>query len=113
MNDKGIISFGQHYLQNEEIQDVLVASANLNKNDKVIEVGAGDGRITKKIAQKAGRVVAYEIDEKTKSDLNALCKNYKNVEIVFDNFLKVDFFDANKLVSSLQILCFLDHNNLP
>lgn len=99
--DKGIISFGQHYLENEKIQDVLVSSAKLNKNDIVIEVGPGDGRITKKIAQKAKGVIAYEIDKKTKDELLKLKTDYDNIEIVFQNFLDAQIPIANKIVSSL------------
>lgn len=101
MSDKGIISFGQHYLENTLIQDVLVNSAALSKQDVVIEIGAGDGRITAKIADAAGKVIAYEIDEKTKLVLENLQKISNNIEIRFENFLSACLPKANKIVASL------------
>ncbi|MBQ8443911.1 MAG: hypothetical protein IJX25_00970 [Clostridia bacterium] len=101
MADKGIISYGQHYLENTEIQDILVGSAKLSKKDVVIEIGAGDGRITEKLSRQAGKVVAYEIDQKTKIQLKKLQEKCGNVEIRFENFLTASLPQANKIVASL------------
>ena len=51
-----IKSFGQHYLENEKYLLLLIESAELKKEDVVLEVGAGDGRITKRIAQQVKKV---------------------------------------------------------
>ena len=99
--EKGVISYGQHYLENEDIKKCLIESAKLNKNDVVIEVGAGDGRITNLIAEKVRQVVAYEIDEKTKDVLLQLQNKEKNIEIIFENFLTAKLPEANKIVASL------------
>lgn len=64
-----IKSFGQHYLENEKYLLLLIESAELKKEDVVLEVGAGDGRITKRIAQQVKKVVSYEIDNSTKNEL--------------------------------------------
>lgn len=53
-----IKSFGQHYLENEKYLLLLIESAELKKEDVVLEVGAGDGRITKRIAQQVKKVNA-------------------------------------------------------
>ncbi|MBE7074204.1 MAG: hypothetical protein E7379_03850 [Clostridiales bacterium] len=99
--EKGIISFGQHYLENVQMQETLINSADLKKDDVVVEIGAGDGRITRLLGKKAKKVVAYEIDEKTKDVLVELQKEQPNIEIVFQNFLEARNLEGNKLVSSL------------
>lgn len=97
-----IKSFGQHYLENEKYLLLLIESAELKKEDVILEVGAGDGRITKKIAQQVKKVVSYEIDNSTKNELQEVKNEYYNVEIYFENFLKVKkFCKIDKVVASL------------
>ena len=55
----------------------MIDSADLDKNDVVLEIGAGTGNLTKKIAKRAGRVIAFEIDKKFKPFLSRLPKNSK------------------------------------
>lgn len=90
----------QFFLKDEKIVRLLVDSAAINKKDVVLEIGAGDGRITKEIAKMAGKVVAVEIDKGFQDELRKLPKN---VEVIFGDALKV--LDNNlrfdKIVSSL------------
>lgn len=74
----------------------------MKKEDVVLEVGAGDGRITKRIAQQVKKVVSYEIDNSTKNELQEVKNEYYNVEIYFENFLKVKkLCKIDKVVASL------------
>ena len=101
--NKGVISYGQHYLDDIEVQKFFIESANITNTDVVLEVGAGDGRLTQLIAKKAKKVVSFEIDVKTKAQLVQIAKKFQNVEFVFDNFLNVDLknYEFDKIVSSL------------
>lgn len=65
----------QFFLQDEEIIEKIIKSANLNKNDTVLEVGAGTGNLTREIAKYAGRVISFEIDDRFKLFLKDLPKN--------------------------------------
>jgi 16S rRNA (adenine1518-N6/adenine1519-N6)-dimethyltransferase len=53
---------GQNLLLDENINRIMCEAAALEKNDDVIEVGAGLGALTKHLAAGAGRVLAVEID---------------------------------------------------
>lgn len=57
-------SLGQNFLINPRILDKIVAAAEITKEDVVLEVGPGTGNLTEKLAEKAGRVIAVEKDEK-------------------------------------------------
>jgi len=99
---RNLISYGQHYLQDQEYIDWLIKSAEITKKDNILEVGAGDGRITVELAKKAKKVVAYEIDKRTANILADLTKDYRNVEVIFDNFLRCTIPDnITKIVASL------------
>ncbi len=75
----------QFFLTDKEIIKKVVNFANLNKNDVVLEVGAGTGSLTAEIAKKAGKVIAFEIDKRFKPFLSKLPKN---VEVHYKNAWK-------------------------
>ena len=53
---------GQNLLLDDNINRIMVDSAALTSEDDVIEVGAGLGALTRRLAAQAGRVLAVEID---------------------------------------------------
>ncbi len=65
----------QFFLMDEEIIKKVAGFADLDKNDVVLEIGAGIGNLTREIAREAGRVIAFEIDEQFKPFLLKLPKN--------------------------------------
>jgi len=72
----------QFFLTNENIVKKMVEFAKLNKNDVVLEIGAGIGNLTAELAKKAGRVIAFEIDIRFKPFLSNLPKQ---VEVHYEN----------------------------
>ena len=57
-------SLGQNFLIDEEVLDKIVECSNINKEDLIIEIGPGLGTLTSKLLEKAGKVIAIELDEK-------------------------------------------------
>lgn len=82
-------SLGQHFLVNPRVLDKIVAAAEISKNDVVLEVGPGTGNLTKKLAEKAGKVIAIEKDRRLIELLKETFKN-TNVEIAEGDILKLD-----------------------
>jgi 16S rRNA (adenine1518-N6/adenine1519-N6)-dimethyltransferase len=55
--------FGQHFLRDEQVLEHIVAIANLPKDAHVIEIGCGQGALTKKLLeQPIAQVLVFEID---------------------------------------------------
>ena len=83
--------YGQNFLIDENIVKKIVDFPIKNKS-LVIEIGTGDGRLTKYLCSKFDRVIGYEIDEEVKDSLFDNLKEYDNYDIYFDDFLKRDVF---------------------
>lgn len=83
-------SKGQNFLIKEKIYDDIVATANLTKNDTVLEVGPGLGFLTAKLAKSAGKVVAVELDDKLAEVLRTGLDSggVENVEVVNGDILE-------------------------
>jgi len=94
---------GQHFLVDKRIAERQISYASLSDEDVVLEIGAGYGVLTKRIARKAKKVIAFEIDKKLADSLADSLDGVPNVEIICDDIMKVDFRDMkfNKVVSNL------------
>lgn len=91
--DNGGISLseriGQHVLIDNEAMDLVVNQIEPGVN--VLEIGAGPGNLTARIAERARKVIAIEIDPKFKSYLDAVQAEHPNVEVVYGDALLQDF----------------------
>ncbi len=85
--------FGQHFLVDENVLAEIVNAADLDKEDMVIEVGPGLGILTRELALKCRRVIAIEKDKKMVELLKKDLEQFKNVEIIDGDILKVNLND--------------------
>ncbi len=72
-------SFGQHFLVDENVLSKIVATAELSKSDRVLEIGPGLGVLTDQLIERAGEVVAIEADRFLAS---CLAKKYQTLQHV-------------------------------
>ncbi|MBU3907559.1 MAG: methyltransferase [Nanoarchaeota archaeon] len=93
----------QHFLIDKKILAKEIETAGLSKNDKVIEIGAGTGILTKELAKHCKEVLAFEIDKRFKDSLDQIKKENKNnnLKIIYDNALNYNWEGYNKIVSNL------------
>jgi len=82
--------FGQNFIADENVIDAIVNKSNILDDTLVIEVGPGSGSLTYKLCAKAKQVVCFEIDTTLKEILDNNLKDYNNVDIIYEDFLKVD-----------------------
>jgi len=99
-NIKGGI-FDQHFLTDAGYLDRIVAAAELKSEDVVLEIGAGIGNLTERLARKAKKVIAIEFDQALVNVLHDRFDNVGNIEIIAGDALKVDFPEFDKVVSNL------------
>lgn len=82
--------FGQNFLIDTNVLDKIIASAEITKEDCVLEIGPGIGTMTQYLAESAGEVVAVEIDKALIPILEDTLSAYDNVTIINEDILKVD-----------------------
>ena len=97
-------AFGQNFLTDTSLLDQIVEKAGVTENDTVLEIGCGAGALTSALARKAKRVVGYEIDTRLKPVLSDVLSDYKNVEIVFSDIMKVPLEDVEKKLGGEYVL---------
>ena len=92
-------AYGQHFLADENILGVIGRLAELAPDDVVLEIGPGEGVLTRYLASRVAHVHAVEIDR----DLEERLRDAgANVDVVFGDALELELpQDATKLVSNL------------
>ena len=81
---------GQNFLIDANIKNKIIASANLNKDDIVLEIGCGLGQLSIDLSKSVKKVIAVEFDRKIFSILSDLIKDYQNIVLIHEDFLKLD-----------------------
>lgn len=97
---------GQHILIDETALNIF--SENTVKGGNVIEIGAGPGNITERIAQNAKKIVAIEIDRNFEPILSDLQIEHQNIEVIYKDVLNLNLANLMKKGSEWQIM-----SNLP
>ncbi len=82
--------FGQNFLIDTNVLDKIIDSAEVTKEDCVLEIGPGIGTMTQYLAERAGSVVAVEIDKALIPILKDTLSGYDNVTVINEDILKVD-----------------------
>lgn len=82
--------FGQNFLIDTHVLEKIITSAGVAKDDCVLEIGPGIGTMTQYLAECARQVIAVEIDRNLIPILKETLADYKNVEIINEDILKVD-----------------------
>lgn len=87
--------YGQNFLVDENIVKKIV-DFPVKDNSLVLEIGCGDGRLTKYLCSKFDKVIGYEIDLDVRDRLLDNLKDYSNFDIHFCDFMTADVLDVLK-----------------
>jgi len=79
---------GQNFLTDEDVLKQIVESANLSKEDTVIEIGPGTGALTRHLIEKAGQVISVEIDTDLLPQLKHKFGHKPNFTLIHGDALK-------------------------
>lgn len=83
-------SLGQNFLHDPNALEKIVSAADLMPEDAALEIGAGLGQLTERLAAAARRVAAIEIDTRFKPALDRVMAACPNVHIIYQDVLTVD-----------------------
>ena len=83
-------SLGQHFLTDARIANRIVAAADLDGADTVVEIGPGAGVLTRRLVGQAGKVVAVELDQRLGEELPGRLGFPANLEVVQGDGREVD-----------------------
>lgn len=87
---------GQNFLIDEGIVQGIVAAADIQEGETVLEVGPGIGTLTQGLAEAKANVVAVELDSRLPDVLAKTLEGYENVRIVHGDILKVNIREIVK-----------------
>jgi len=100
--------FGQNFLTDNTIIDIIVGLISATEDDLILEIGPGAGALTKKLKKYNSNLIAYEIDHDTEDYLLPLEDN--KTKIIYDDFLKRDI---NKDIKDIKYNNLYIIGNLP
>lgn len=92
-------ALGQHWLVGESYVRKILDTADVGKSDTVVEVGPGPGVLTEGLCERAGKVIAIELDPKLAELLKQ--KNYENLEVHIGDVLE---FDTKSLPAGYHVV---------
>lgn len=81
---------GQNFLIAHWVPESIVREAGVDENAGVLEIGPGIGPLTQQLCLHAGKVCAVELDNRLKPILDATVGEFDNLEILWNDVLKLD-----------------------
>jgi 16S rRNA (adenine1518-N6/adenine1519-N6)-dimethyltransferase len=79
--------FGQNYLQDQNIIKKIISEIDPKENDTIIEIGPGQGAITKLLLESKAKLTAVEIDKRV---IDELKNRFPDLNLIQSDFLKLD-----------------------
>jgi 16S rRNA (adenine1518-N6/adenine1519-N6)-dimethyltransferase len=101
---------GQVFLADRRVEERIVDVLPLQPEDMVLEIGAGPGNMTERLAERAAKVLAVEVDRKLAAALREKFAGNSRVEVIEADILKVPIDDLARAAGRERLQVF---GNLP
>ncbi|MBD5632115.1 MAG: ribosomal RNA small subunit methyltransferase A [Clostridia bacterium] len=101
--------FGQNFITDKNLLKSIVVNAGVEECDTVVEIGCGAGTLTRAIAEKAKRVIAFEVDKTLQPVLEKTLAGIDNAEVVFKDFLKVNLKELEAETGEYKVVANLPY----
>ncbi len=101
-------TYGQHFLTDSSVLSGIIAAAGIEKGDTALEIGPGLGVLTRELAARAERVVAFEVDKGFVRFLNETLEA-ENVTLIHADFLRAEL-DIPELRRPFRVAANLPYN---
>lgn len=82
--------YGQNFLIDPGVLGKIVEVSAIDKDSMVLEIGPGLGTMTKQLCERAGKVLAIEIDKDLIKTLSINMSGYDNFKLINDDVLRLD-----------------------
>ncbi len=101
--------WGQNFLTDQNLLRAIVSDAGVDKDTTVVEIGTGAGALTRAIAERAKRVVSFEIDRTLAPVLSETLAGVENAEVVFADFEKYDLNALEREIGEYVVVANLPY----
>lgn len=100
-------SMGQNFLIRSQVPVDIATASGADETNAVLEIGPGIGPLTVQLAQRAGKVVAVELDKALLPVLAETLSDFANTEIVSGDIMKLDLdgLISDKFQGFTPIVC--------
>lgn len=85
--------FGQNFLTDATVLDKIAEACEITREDAVIEIGPGLGALTEVLCERAGFVLAYEIDKELLPILEKNLKEFSNYKVLNQDILQANLLE--------------------
>ncbi len=96
--------FGQHFLRDATVLREIVELGEISPGEAVLEIGAGDGTLTRALLAAGARVTAVELDRDLLPALREFAAGEPRLEVVAGDAMQLDYGSLpfpQKLISNL------------
>src|SRR5690625_3774687 len=91
---------GQHLMHNKKSIQEIISKSAIDKNETIVELGAGKGALTEELAKKSGNILAVEYDHKYIEILQRKFMLRDNVKVIQQDIMKFRLPKKNFVVVS-------------
>lgn len=96
--------YGQNFLEDSQLSDEIIELAKIDENVEVIEIGPGLGFLTEKLLKNAKKLTAFEIDDDLIPILQKKFGEYKNFELIHEDFMEVNLSEYLKNRKNIKVV---------
>ena len=100
---------GQNFLFDSHYLESIADSGEITKEDIVLEIGPGLGVLTTRLAERAKKVIAIEIDQNIVPVLKKLTSDFDNIEIINEDVMKTDISKLIEGEESVKVVANLPY----
>src|SRR5690606_29296854 len=103
-------SLGQNFLVDPNLQRRIVEALDPGPDDEVLEIGPGQGALTRHLAPRVGRLVLVELDDGLAARLRLEFAGSDRVEVVHADFLALRLEDVAADPGALKVIGNIPYN---
>jgi 16S rRNA (adenine1518-N6/adenine1519-N6)-dimethyltransferase len=85
-----VVRLGQNFLADANLLEAIARDAELDPGDVALEIGAGEGALSDRIAPRVSHLHVIELDRRLAGDLEAVSARHPNLSIVWGDAMRID-----------------------